>query len=172
MSDVADTATVALMSSRWFSTILVAATLAGCASAPPIDPNVERIAFEPEAVPFCGRCETVKFVASADGVLTVETGYWAGDYRDWRKHRSVTRITPEQFADFSARLAAYRPPLGVVRWDETCRDPTPDMGGLRVTWARGRDTSVRVFDYGCPNDGAMSEAARLAPAVLGVKARY
>ncbi|UAL10861.1 hypothetical protein [Caulobacter segnis] len=154
------------------STILVATTLAGCASAPPIAPAVERIAFAPTPPPFCGRCETVKFVASADGVLRVEAGYWAGNYRDWRRRREVRQITPEQFADFKARLAPYRGQRDIAGGEAGCQSYHTDDAGLRVEWVSDSGRRVRVFDFGCEDDPAMNRIVSAAPTALGLKPLY
>lgn len=135
----------------------------------PANPDVEQITFDPHPPPFCGRCETMKFVASADGVLRIETGYYAGHYKDWRRRREVRRITPEQFADFKARLAAYRGERDIVGGEEGCRTYHTDDAGLRVAWASGSDRRVRVFDLGCQDDPAMNKAVLAAPTVLGLK---
>ena len=135
----------------------------------PANPTVERIAFEPTSPPFCGRCETVKFVASADGVLRLETGYFAGDYKDWRRHREVRRITPEQFADFKARLAPYRGERDIIDGESGCRKYHSDDAGLRVEWASGSERRVRVFDFGCEDDPTMNKIVPAAPSALGLR---
>ena len=152
-----------------FRSVLVAAALAGCAGAPMADPAVDRITYETTPPPFCGRCETLKFTASADGVLRVETGHYAGDYRDWRRRHEVRRITPEQFAEFKARLAPYRGERDIIGGEEGCRDYYSDDAGLRVEWASGSERRVRVFDFGCKDDPAMNNIVLAAPGALSLR---
>lgn len=160
------------MGGRRLFSIFVAAMLAGCVSSHPVDPNIERIAFEPMAPPFCGRCESTKFVVGADGVLRIETGYYAGHYRDWRRHREVRRVTPDQFADFKARLAPYREEANVVIGEAGCRKYHTDDAGLRVEWVSGSERRVRIFDFGCEDDPALNKIVLSAPGALGLSPRF
>ncbi|ENZ83488.1 hypothetical protein OR37_00791 [Caulobacter vibrioides OR37] len=160
------------MSSRWILPILVATALVGCANTPPVDPTVEHIAYALEPPPFCGRCETVKFVASEDGVLRIETGYWVGNYKHWRRRREVQRITPAQFADFRVKIAPYRGERDIVGGEKGCRKYHPDDASLRVEWILGSDRRVRVFDFGCEDDPGMNRTVLAAPSALGLKSLF
>jgi hypothetical protein len=155
-----------------FAIVIVAAFLGGCAVVPMpepgLAPGVERISFEPQPAPFCGRCENTKLIVTRDGQLLVEVGHWGGNYRNWQRQRTVRRITSAQFANFKQALEAYKPKEDVLRVDESCANYTHDQDGLRVEWAKGEDRRVRVFDFGCLDDRAMNEVVRASPEALGL----
>lgn len=77
-------------------------------------------------------------------------------------------MRPEQFLEFKARLAPYKPDRDVMN---DCKDYLTDNDGAVVEWITGEDTRVRVFDFGCRDDKAMVEAVRSAPKVLLTQAQ-
>ncbi len=154
-----------------FTTLALCAgmTLSACAGTPgPGGDVIERISYRPEPGPFCGRCETTQFTVRADGEVRIETGYWAGSYRDWRRQRTVKRVTAAQFAEFKRRLAPYKLPHDVMQGEVGCRDFISDNDGAMVEWSDGAVRVTRVFDFGCLDDRTMNEAVRGAPAALGL----
>jgi hypothetical protein len=154
---------------RWV-VALIAVTVSGCATVtqPPAAPGVQQISFELQEPPFCGRCETTKLVATSDGHLLIEVGHWGGNYRNWKRQRSVRPITLEQFAEFKQALDAYRPTQNALQSNEQCANYIHDQAGLLVEWTNGNERRVRVFDFGCADDRAMNEAVQAAPKVLGL----
>jgi hypothetical protein len=145
------------------------AALSGCAATPaPGAAAIERISFQPAPGPFCGRCENTQFTVGADGEVQIETGYWAGRYRDWRRQRTVKHVTAEQFAEFKRRLAPYKPTQDLLQGEVGCRNYITDNGGAIVEWSDSAERRKRVFDFGCLDDRAMNDAVRGAPSALGL----
>ena len=153
-----------------FSVLLLLAVQAGCATAPreQIGSGVERISYETQPPPFCGRCDSTIIMASANGRLVIETGHWAGRYRDWRRQRSVRQITPAQFEDFKRRLEPYRPAKGDVQGDTGCTHFITDNDGVLVKWSGAGEPRIYLFDFGCLDEKVRNQIVRTAPAALGV----
>lgn len=151
--------------------LIAVALLAGCASQAPLQPGpaLEQISFRPRSPPFCGRCETINVLASADGQLVIERGNWAGIYRNWERRREVRQITPSQFAAFRGILEPYKPDQNAPVREEACANFITDNGGAIVEWIGGDGRLARVFDFGCLDDRAMNEAVRSAPRALGLQ---
>lgn len=148
--------------------LFAAATLSGCASLSRPTQGAERISFQPQPAPFCGRCESTNLVVTADGQLHIEVGHWGGHYRNWKRERSIRQITLAQFEDFKRRLEAYRPAEDTLRGDAACVNYITDQDGVLVEWSNGEERQTRVFDFGCLDDPAMNEAVRTAPSALGL----
>lgn len=126
---------------------------------------MDRISFEEQPPPFCGRCETTSFIALSDGRVLVERGYWAGDYRNWRTRRRTIDTTPEQYSRFREALAPYKPTRDTAPSDD-CATGLSDQDGVIVRWSEDGTEVYRYFDFGCLDDPVMNEAVRRAPQEL------
>lgn len=136
--------------------------LAGCAGSPAFDvpQGMDRIAFEEQPPPFCGRCETTSFIALSDGRVMVEQGYWAGDYRNWRTRQRIIETTPEQYGRFREALAPYKPARSAPPPD--CATGLFDQDGAIVRWFEDGTEVYRYFDFGCLDDPESNDAVRRA----------
>jgi hypothetical protein len=150
--------------------LIAVATLGACATeaASPPKSRGEQISFRPQPPPFCGRCETTDLVVSADGLLVIERGHWAGNYRNWQRRREVRQITPGQFAAFKGILEPYKPNRDTPPSEPACANYITDNDGAIVEWITDEGRRTRVFDFGCLDDRAMNEAVRSAPKALGL----
>lgn len=151
------------------SSILSVLFLAGCATLPEIPEGLEKIAFEPQPPPFCGRCETTNFVAVSDGRVWIERGYWVRDHKDWRVSRRLVHTSPEQFVLLRERLEPYKSPRSTGSSETDCGSYISDNDGAIVTWSSNGVETRRVFDFGCLDDREMNDAVRNAHDVLGIE---
>lgn len=132
----------------------------------------ELIVYETVPGPFCGRCDSMKLTVTADGLVSVERGHWAGRYKDWRVSKQTLRATPAQAALFRSRLAPYRP-SGSVHFNGPphCKLLTSDLPEVSISWSQPGQMDRLTFDFGCDTNAmtAMREALRDAPTALGVE---
>ena len=148
--------------------------VSGCATIPkaPPTPAEQFITYETEPPPFCGRCDTIKIVASSDGFVRTERGHWAGSYQDWRIKRQTLQVTPEQFTRFREVLAPFRPERELLLDDRLpCMTFDPDQGGVSVLWHGAGGDARLTFNRGCEWGArtALVQALEAAPSILGLK---
>lgn len=155
--------------------LLLGGPLGACASTPwvPIPTHLERITYRPEGFPFCGRCETTEVTIAEDGRIWVTTGFWAGDYEDWREQRRAINSSPDTYARFRDALAPYRPAIERIpsASGEFCSGEfiADGGGGAIVTWSDATGSVQRIFEAGCQDDAPMVRAVRAARAALPVR---
>ena len=145
---------------------IVALILGACASATP-SPDLERITYDSQPPPFCGRCETRKITVGVDDSVWIEDGHWGGHYSNWRvRHRSI-RGEPGTYDRFRDALAPWRPAAEALPSyeDESCLS---DDSGAIITWATSSGAVRRVLDHGCPSDKAIQEVVDAAVARLPI----
>jgi hypothetical protein len=133
---------------------------------------LETIGFETRPGPFCGKCTTIKLTVQSDGTAEMVTGWWAGDYRDWRTSTKRWTVTREQFAAYRDRLAPYRPQGALDLTDSPpCKVFSPDSGGFQLRWTGGGADSALNYDVGCdePIHRHMRAAIESAPKLLGIE---
>lgn len=99
-------------------------------------------------------------------MLSSETGYWAGNYRNWRSHRRQTQVSPEQFQAFKNHLAPYKPERDVLASENQCKRYITDNDRVTVEWLASDERRIRVFDFGCLDDTNMNDTIRKAPEIL------
>jgi hypothetical protein len=165
------------MKPRAYSIALAASlssALIGCAGIPtePARQDEELISYETSPGPFCGRCDTIKIVATSDGRVWIEQGHWAGNYSDWQTRRRYPRVTPARFARFQARLAPHRPVgLHDMTDPDNCTEFWHDMSEVSVRWKGGGADGTLRFYFGCDPDlnAALTEALQAAPAELAIR---
>lgn len=150
-----------------------AAALGGCATmrsdAPPAPPTaglVETISYETS--PCFGFCPVYTVTVSSDG-----RGIFEG-----RQHTGVTGtrefiVSREQYAEFSSRLAPYRPSGERRIADPNCNGMiATDLPSVEIVWS-GKGPQSRLYAYyGCDmeRNEAMFEALRQAPQALPIEA--
>lgn len=148
----------------------VAVLIPACAAAHPPAPapaaSLETIRFE--ATRCNGRCPVFVIEARSDGAARFE----GIDHTAARGIRDFT-ITPQQFADYQARLAPNRP-VGERLLDKAnCpTEAATDMPSIDVRWSgAGRDDRLLLY-IGCePERNAdLFEAVGRAPEALGITA--
>lgn len=156
------------------SLVILAGSLgSGCASTSPvpIPTELERITYEAQPGPFCGRCETRAVTVAEDGRIWVETGYWTGDYRNWRTRHAMIQTAPEVFHRFRVALEPYRPAIERIPTTsgEFCDGPfIADVGEIVVTWSGPRGSVRRWFEQGCGGERETILAVRAAREALPV----
>ncbi len=150
--------------------------VAGCAYfAPPprspSSPDGQLIKLENRPGPFCGRCDNVKIIASSDGRVWIEHGYWLRRYSDWTVERSLRHVSVMAFAQFRDKLGPFRPHGTALLNDQPqCTELSSDFDGAEVHWLDATDSSRLVFDFSCDPKAreAMANAIREAPKLLGI----
>jgi len=154
----------------------VVLALPSCAylSPPPTSsasPDGLLITLENQPGPFCGRCDNVKIIASSDGRVWIEHGYWAGNYSDWTVERSLHRVPLTAFAQFRDRLNPFRP-TGTLSLNDKpeCVELASDFDGAEVQWRDATGNSRLILDFSCDPEArrAMANAIREAPILLGI----
>lgn len=100
--------------------------------------------------------------------MVIESGHWAGNYRNWQRWREVRQLAPGQFAAFKGILEPYKPKRDIPPSETACANYIADNDGAIVEWIGGDGRRTRVFDFGCLDDRAMNEAVRSAPKALGL----
>lgn len=149
--------------------IAAASALAGACAQPSlidIPHDLDRITYETQPPPFCGRCESTTWTALSDGRVQIERGYWAGDYEDWRTNTRVIMIGPEQYRRFSEALAPYRPQQDTQPDEGACLSGMYDQDGAVVRWREQGVEVFRSFDFGCVDDPTMNDVVKRAPSLL------
>jgi hypothetical protein len=150
--------------------------LAGCAYfAPsprsPPSPDGQLITLENRPGPFCGRCDNVKIIASSNGRVWIEHGYWLGQYSDWIVERSSRRVPVIAFAQFREKLSPFRP-NGTLSLNDRppCTELSTDFDGAEVRWLDATGSSRLVYDFSCDPKAreTMANAIREAPKLLGL----
>lgn len=143
-----------------------ALALAGCAHTTmgpkPIPVESDSITYE--TGPCFGACPVYSVTVRPDG-----SGVFTG-----KRFTAVTgerefRLSREQYAVFSARLAPYRPASGEKRYspgEKGCEHAVTDLPSVDVTWTRAIGDSQKLYYYfGCNLDGDRSMAEALGAAV-------
>lgn len=150
--------------------------LAGCSyfTTPPRSPpspDGQLITLENQPGPFCGRCDNVKIIASSDGRVWIEHGYWLGQYSDWTVERSLRRVPLMVFAQFRDKLSPFRPNGTLSLNDQPqCAELSTDFDGAEVRWLDATGSSRLALDFSCDPKAreAMANAIREAPKLLGI----
>lgn len=150
--------------------------LAGCSYfAPPPrsppSPDGQLITLENRPGPFCGRCDNVKIIASSDGRVWIEHGYWLGQYSDWTVERSLRRVHVTAFAQFRDNLSPFRPNGTLSLNDQPqCSELSTDFDGAEVRWLDATGNSRLALDFSCDPKvrEAMANTIRAAPKLLGI----
>lgn len=142
-----------------------------CATPPPpVDLSGDVIIYETSPGPWCGRCDTLKITAAADGRVWIERGYWAGDYRDWRQSRQLVVHSPEEVAAFRAVLEPHRPRGELLLQDEGCETFLTHMENRRIVWRSAGGVDLLAYNFGCDANkrGQLRDDLNAAPDALGI----
>jgi hypothetical protein len=157
--------------------VLAGAVMMAASCATPVAPSPdnlpgEAIVYETSPGPWCGRCDTLKITAAADGRIWVERGWWAGNYKNWRKKHEALTVTPERLAAFKALLDQHRP-RGAL-W---LREPGPncevfwsDSEERIVSWWGPKGEDKLWYNFGCDPEtkAALRNDLKAAPEALGI----
>lgn len=159
---------------RLLPTVILALPSCAYLSAPPASPAPPDgllITLENQPGPFCGRCDNVKIIASSDGRVRIEHGYWLGKYSDWTVERSLRHVSLTVFAQFRDRLSSFRPSGTLSLNDQPqCKELATDFDGAEVQWRDATGNSRLILDFSCDPEArkAMANAIREAPNLLGI----
>lgn len=160
------------MGSKWMAMGAAALVLAGCAGAGP-RPGGTPVAIEADSIrletsPCFGRCPVYAVTVRPDG-----SGVFEG-----KRFTAVTgerrfTVSPADYDALAAKLAAYRPESGEVRYapgEANCVHAPTDMPSTQVTWTRAiGDRQGISFYHGCRNDNpGLAQALRDAPGLLPI----
>ena len=147
----------------WVIAAMVA--IAGCDTVPvPPPPAPETIRYATS--PCSGTCPVYTVTVSSDGV-----GLFEGT-----RFTAVTgprhfTLTPAQFADFRARLAAVRPVGERLLQPPNCNGRVaPDLSGVDLRWMSVARNDRLAVNYGCDRatNAALFDLLRAAPLALPI----
>lgn len=146
---------------------LIATAMAGCATVepPPVPHNLERIVYQQQSGPFCGRCQLHTVTLAADGRAWIETGHWA-DRETWAiDNLRMERVGPETYTQLYAVLAPYHPGANQTAYssEADCADEIEDLSSAAITWIDETGSAQRHVSFGCRDGQA------LATALIGIR---
>lgn len=151
--------------------VLAALTLSlgACATvAPPSD--LERITYDVQSPPFCGRCDSRTITVGADDTVWIEDGHWAGRYSNWRTQRRSIQGAPGTYVRLREALEPWRPAVETSpsSGNRVCQNQLSDGGGAIITWTTASGAVRLVLDHGCLDDKPMNDLIEAAIARVPV----
>lgn len=135
--------------------------LASCVGIPGAPPAPETIRYA--TGPCLGPCPVYVVTVSSDGV-----GMYDGRSNVLVEGRKTFAISNDEFEQFKAALAPYRPTGNAEYRGANCTSQATDLPSVEVAWRDGKRQDILHVDFGCDMEAnrAMIDTLATAPAYL------